>query len=497
MSADSPGKRRGLTSWLRPKKSRQKLRKPGPASLTSASSTSLGLVSTYSTYASHAKHDADAPPLPMTPLQAHRERYRQANGNLDTQLGEIRDYTGMLHALGLQEPFETGQSAYADENDRRPPGEPAIASLSSQLWGRVVEYLDPKDTASLALASRTLYSRLGTRPFAVLDLPENYESKLAFLVLLDRHLPHHLLCIPCAKYHRRMQEGREKLQPANVLNLLFNCPNARNMLRPPPRHRIAHGRLLPFTFVQLAMRAHRFSGQYGISADSLARRWKREGWTFSSRYHIHNGRLLMRVVSSCFAPPGMTPAAQRLLLYSREDYWPYFSVCAHWRDGELMSVCKCALGHIPQPRSTGGYQGIETKFKDTLSGRYFNPNAVATLCGHCQPMRRCPECPTEYLVEVKITEDRSDPKSIYFRHAIIVTRWSDLGDGTTPFASAEWAACNGMNGTNKYDSIAAMGKRAISGVFESAFTDDTIPGRRIISLNPTGKKGGEKNDDWY
>lgn len=491
MSA-SPGEKKGLSAWLRPKKSRQKLRKRGAASLTSASSTSLA--STY-TNAGHAAYDADAPPLPMAPLQAHREKYRQAHAQLDSQLGENRDYTAMLHALGLQEPFDSGPSAPADE-DSRPRGERAIASLPKHLWHRIADYLNPQDAASLALASRTLYRRLGTRPFAVLNRPENYEYKLGFLVYLDRSLPHHLLCIPCAQYHRRTQEGNEQLQPAHVLNPLFNCPNARNMLRPPPRLRIAHGRVLPFTFVQLVMRAHRFSPSYGLSPEALARRWRRDGWSFNTRYHIHDGRLLMRVISSTFAPPGLTPSAQRMLLFSREDYWPFFSVCAHWRDGELMSVCKCALSHVPQPRETAGFQNVEARFKDALKGRSYDPNAVASLCGHCQPMRRCPECPTEYLVEIKLTEDRSDPKSIHFRHAIVVTRWSDLGDGTTPFASREWAACTGTN-RERYDSFAALGKRAILGIFESAFTTDTIPGRRILSMNPTGKKGGEDDDDWY
>ncbi|KAL1962762.1 hypothetical protein VTN77DRAFT_9216 [Rasamsonia byssochlamydoides] len=489
MSADSPGEKK-VSAWLRPKKSRQKLRKRGPASLTSASSTSL--VSRHG----HAGYDDDAPPVPLAPLQAHRLKYREAAARLDTQLGENRDYTAMLHALGLQEPFDSNQSAQPEEAEQRPPGEPAIASLSRDLWQKVADYLNPKDAASLALASKTLYRRLGWRPFAALNRPENYEYKLEFLVLLDRHLPHHLLCIPCAKYHRRTQEGHEQLQPAHVLNPLFNCPNARNMLRSPPRHRISHGRTLPFTFVQLVMRAHRFSERYGISPESLARRWRHEGWSFSTRYHIHNGRLLMRVVSSTFAAPGLSPSAQRMLLFSREDYWPYFSVCAHWRDGELMSVCKCALSHIPKPRATAGYQRIEARVKDALAGRSYDPNAVASLCGHCQPMRRCPECPTEYLVEIKLTEDRADPKSIHFRHAIVVTRWSDLGDGTTPFSSREWAACNGASKT-PYDSFAEIGKRAISGIFESAFTHDTIPGRRIMSLNPTGKKGGEEKDDWY
>lgn len=495
-------RKHSFTNWLKPKKSRQTLRKRGARTLTSASTTSVASTyttySAYSTYTPSYEHEPvpPLPPLPLPPLQAHREKYRDATSRIDTQLGENRDYTAILHALSLQEQFDSGDE-YTPQNNR-PPGEPAIASLSPALWRRIADLLDPKSTVCLALASKTLYRRLGRRPFALLALPQNQAYKIEFLHVLDRHLPHHLLCLPCGIYHRRTQEGREKLQAARVLNPLFRCPNERNMLRPPPRHRIAHGRNMPFSFVQLATRAHRFSPQYGISAESLGRRWKSDEWTLSSRYHIHDGRLLMRVISQRFAPCNLPPSGKRLLLYSRDDYWPFFSACAHWRDGELMNVCKCALDHVPVPRDTGGLQGIEGRFKDAIKTTRHNKNnmGIPSQCGRCQPMRRCPFCPSEYLVEIKLAEDRDRATNkVSFRHAIVVTRWSDLGDGSTPERSQEWAACNGD--TEEYDSFKRLGKRAISGIFESAFTHDTIPGRRIISMNPENKRGGEKRNDWY
>lgn len=474
-----------FASALRPKKSRQKLRKK---------SSSISLATTAAAY-----DDTPPPPLPdLAPLQAHRAKYGASTARLDTQLGENQDYTTMIHALGLTEPFEADQSTRPEDKDR-PPGEPAIASLDAKLWAKIAEYLNPCESASLALASKTLSRRLGRGPWMVLNEPENYQHKIDFLVSLDKYFPHHLLCFPCAKYHVRTQEGQEKLQSAKVLNPLFDCPNARNVLLPAPRHRITPTYNLPFTFVQLVMRAHRFGDmRYGIPVDSLGRRWKSNDWSHHTRYLIHdNGHLLMRVVSTRFADPGLTPSAMRLLLYNRDDYWPYFSVCAHWRDGELMDVCKCALGHIPKPRETGGYQAIEHRLRDALAARTYTPNTIITLCSKCRPKRRCPECPTEYLVEIKLTEDRSDRNRIQFRHAIVVTRWSDLGDGTSPGSSSspEWAACNGeMEG---YDSFKRLGRRALSGIFESAFTHDTIPGQRIISLNPEGKKLGEEGNGWY
>ncbi|CAG7919918.1 unnamed protein product [Penicillium olsonii] len=490
MSAESPGQKHGFKAFvsnaLRPKKSRQTLRKA------SRSTTDLRLAARPSVDEGPPP-PMPAPPMPeLAPLHAHRLKYKELHAQVDSQLGERRDYTEIIHSLGTVGVEDDVGEVY-EHNDRRPPGEGDIASLSPKLWARIASFLDPAEAASLAIASITLYRRLGPRHFMALEYPENLPYKITFLAGLDRSLPAHLLCIPCARYHVRTQRGTERLRPTHVLNPLFNCPNSTNALNPPPRHRITHGRMLPFTFVQLTMRAHRFGPSYGLTPDTLGRRWQRDDWSHTSRFHVHSGRLLMRVTSQTFAAPGLTPSAQRMLLFSREDYWPYFSACAHWRDGELMPACKCALEHIPRPRSTGGLQGLEHRVKDRWAGDIFDPNALTTLCGFCRPMRRCPECPTEYLIEVKLCEDRADGR---FKQAITVTRWSDLGDGKTPHG-IQWAAINGKRDDYNSFQHEHYAKRGIASIFESAFTADTLPGQRVISLNPKNKKLGEKGHDWY
>ena len=491
MPIESPGPRksglRGLfENALRPKKSRQTLRK---SSVGNRSTPDLRI-------AALAESDEPPPPMPeLAPLQAHRMKYQQDHALLDSQLGERRDYTTMIHSLGLLDSDDSYSPAQA-EDDQRKPGEPDIAKLPSELWERIASFLDPDDSASLASASRTLYMRLGTDPFTKLQDPDNYTYRINFLVKLDHLLPHHLLCFPCGRYHRRTQEGLERLKPSHVVNPLFNCPHALNPLNPPPRSRITHGRTIPFAFVQLAMRAHRYGPKYGLQPADLGRRWERDGWSHTSRFHIHDGRLLMRVVSQTFAAPGLTLSAQRMLLYSREDYWPFFSACAHWRDGELMPACKCALEHIPKPRNTGGLQNLEHKVKDRISGTRFDPNSLVTLCGFCRPMRRCPECPSEYLIEIKLAEDTTSSRQAVFKQAIVVTRWTDLGDGTSP-TRPEWGSINGLR--DDYDSFAHpnYAKRGIASIFEAAFTADTLPGQRVISMNPKRKKLGEEGHGWY
>jgi hypothetical protein len=197
----------------------------------------------------------------------------------------------------------------------------------------------------------------------------------------------------------------------------------------------------------------------------------------------------MRVKSQAYVDGGMTDAAKRMLLFSRGDYTPYFSVCSHWKNGVLTSIPKCVLNHIPVQE----YNAL-AGLKDRVTQQSKSAGLIQ-LCSKCRPMRRCPECPTEYLCELKMVEDKSvkmnDPQR--FRQALVVTRWSDLGPGRSP-ADREWAAIMGDDKT--YDSFLEIGRRAVSGVFESAFTD-TIPGQRIVSMNPNKVKADEIGGEWY
>lgn len=127
-----------------------------------------------------------------------------------------------------------------------------------------------------------------------------------------------------------------------------------------------------------------------------------------------------------------------------------------------------------------------------------HPDFIVRGCDECRPARRCPECPTEYLVEIQMKEDPND-KIAPFKHAIVVTRWSDLGDGSSPYTSPEWAAINGIRTDEEsggFDSFTNVGRRAVGGIFES-HANGAPPGQRLISLNPSNKKLGEEGHGWY
>ena len=413
----------------------------------------------------------------------------------DKQTGEVIDHTEMLHTLAHTETKEQVPNYVplgAEEGTES--GEGVVDKLPPPIWQRILPQLSIADTASFALTCKAFQKLAGTESWTELALSDERDrsQRLSFLPRLDRQLPNHLLCFDCGVYHLRIQRGQESLKMANVHNPVYECPNVTNPKKIYPRIRLTFGRVLPLTFLQLAMRAHRFSLDYGIKIDSMSRRYKDKEevgtWSHQTRFASVNGHLLMRVMSQTFVEPGLPPAGERHLLYSREDFVPFFSVCPHWRDGVLMTNVKCAIRHIPKPPKGSGLNRVAQDVK-----LHFHPhNPIVTLCSECRPMRRCPECPTEYLIELKMTEDKSDPTKL-FKQALVVTRWSDLGEGTTPF-TPEWSALCGAEG---FDSFKAMGKRAVCGKFEAEINSDVIPGQNMLSMNPEKQKLGEAGHEWY
>jgi len=475
----------------------------------------------------------------------------------DRVTGEYKDHTNMLHSLAHEfdlEPSGSKLATYENTTPARPPSE-VISVLPPAIWNRIISLLPLPDHAALSLSSKSSHSIKPGNPIQSLNDPSNFRARIDFLHRLDATLPEHLLCYVCAIYHLRLDPGKETLRPSNIANPVFDCPysSSSDPTKKFSRHRITFGRALPFPFVQLALRHHHYGPTHGIPALDLGRRYKDRPevgtWSHQTRWAVIDDHLYVRVVSTAFTTPNLPPAGLRHLLYSREDFVPFFSVCSHWRDGNLTPACKCALSHIPAPISGSGVQRVAKDFEQKW---LTSPQSqIVSMCEVCKPLRRCPECPTEHLIEIRLQEDRSekDPLKL-FKHAIVVTRWSDLGDGSAPWCP-EWAAINGNTRRDQplasatrrkssqtaisgsllavapvtttpassttletsaaalttdeqddglepaYDSFAVLGRRAISGTFESFFNPEQIPPARLISMNPNNERLGEKGHNWY
>lgn len=417
-------------------------------------------------------------------------------------LVENKDNTDMLHRLAHHDSFDSLvdqvllkelKDPYFDSSDPNALQlvntlteihERQFAALPPGAWKHIASFLNPADVASLAISTKTLRSKLGADPLLDLNQPENRHHKIAFLHRLDNRFPRHLLCFPCATFHLRSRPGKETLKADYVNNPLYGCPNSRNAFL--PRIRLVHGRELPYSFVQLAIRAQKHTTVHGVQVETLDRRWKCKdsSWSHHTRYMVHDGRLLMRVVSKTYCHPAAesTDTKERHLLYDREEYIPYFSVCSHWRDGKLMRLCKCAMSHIPSPPVS---YVAQLKKAPKISRRAAHPCFIVRGCDDCRPARRCPECPTEYLIEIRMAEDKTDPVQ-RFKHLLVVTRWSDLGDGSSPYISPEYTAIRGAQrgaASEAYESFSHVGRRAVSGIFESRMSG-SIPGRTSIEYKP-------------
>lgn len=425
------------------------------------------------------------------------------------------DHTDMMHGLSLRDSMEDlvgGALGHGllDDDDLDPRmvalrkrRETHLLTIPRSIWITIVAYLSPADRAQLALANKMFFRNLGDETLAALNRPENQSEKLKFLAHLDRYLPEHLLCFVCGCYHRRRQPGLERLEApldtstSPATNPIVICPAATTSA--PPRTRLTHSRILPYVFVQLPLRAYNYGPVYGIPVDRLARAWAKTGdgghprWRHNARYVVctKTGHLLLRLRSHAFAPPGLPPTGMRHLLYEREEYTPYFSVCAHWADGELMQVCKCALTHVPESRPTGVAEQLRKGPHAVVHDLVHARKDSARECSFCQPARRCPRCPSEYSVKITMVEDPGDLRAL-FKPAIVVTRYVDLGDGSGPGFSPEWDAVNGV--LKDYDSIGLAGRRSIIATFES-IANGSAPGiARMVNMNPKMRSGGKDAD---
>lgn len=280
--------------------------------------------------------------------------------------------------------------------------------LPSEIWEMVANHLAPSTAAALTMTGRRMYRYLGNQYLDALNAEENREEKASFLHHFEDKLPQHILCWQCGVYHHRQDASSERLGQYESA-----CPR----YRADAQSMLSRDRLIPWDLVHLATRAARHTPAHGIPTSALTKKWTSEsGWKHTTRALLVDTHLVLRASSLSWVEAYMSASELRVVVDER--YHERFSHCKHISNS-LDKYAKCAVSHI-RP----GYQ-------------------VTAQCAACRPLRRCNQCPSEYLIEIKLVEDRQGPRSPLlpaFRHALSVTRWSDLGAGTSPHASLEWRA---------------------------------------------------------
>lgn len=318
-------------------------------------------------------------------------------------------------------------------NELPPEPEPNIFNkLPPELWLDIIEFLSPASAASLTYTYRWMYNQYGERPCSILKLPGHEQDKLELLSYLDADLPKHRLCHPCAIFHRRKSlRAEQKEVKANYRGCWIGCERRAGQTK------LGTGYSLTWPSIRSVMRACRFGPEYGMPLDVLARVWENDdGWKHRAEPSIVNGRLLMKVQSAL----PVDWATESIFKNRISD------IMRHSWLGCLQEMVKCALRHI---RSDESYT-----IGDCL----------------CKGLRRCPKCPTEYMIETKRTSNisgdmRQSMEARGVQHVLIVTKWMDYGEGKSPL-SPEWQALATGYSFSPLDQISTSDIRNIRSRFE-------------------------------
>ena len=350
----------------------------------------------------------------------------------------------------------TTEEHISDENDVQEFTDRALLRVPTELWLLIVDSLDPCSAASLACVNRQTSRLLGAEVWKALNEPSNRSHKVRFLQFSEHAFPKHVLCHACGIYHPRRNFGKDhRLLQSTTITTSAKNSVAQNCARSEliPSVRLTFDVALPFTLAHLVTQRQRHgnSSEWGIPLSVLSKSWSPaiSDWTTTAEWFHRakfvidkRGHLLMKVSSTFWTAADLTDCERRLALSCRKDYTANYSTCPHEALGSrLFRICECALGHIPSTKSSlSGSKGPK--------GTPFTPpqRMGAGGCATCLPLFRCLVCPTEYKIGVQLKEFRIGRGALAFRHAIVVTRWSDLGDAWAPY-SPEWRACGSLGGS--------------------------------------------------
>ncbi|TAQ89620.1 hypothetical protein B7494_g2052 [Chlorociboria aeruginascens] len=297
------------------------------------------------------------------------------------------------------------------ENSHSSKSKP-LDNLPNEVLSMVINLLPTYSAASLALTSKTMCNRVGTRYFVELRKgkripraylqsmrePDDYAlvltprtaweaERVTFLQILDRDFPHLILCHFCQRLH--------SLNPAGAEFKSCAGPNMITRL---------HG--LSYTYARVAwvMKHHRLgrNPQHLVNEQS-------EFFEEGNGYEIVKS-LMPRIVSDAFhlrTQYEITLLADPCVRLPR-TCTPI--VCCHlqnWQDGRkcLTKYMRCRLNHIGEENGA---------------------------CKLCMGLKQCRKCLTEYQVDIL-----SPARVVDRACTILITVWQRFGEVRSPL-DPEW-----------------------------------------------------------
>ncbi len=282
----------------------------------------------------------------------------------------------------------------------------AMRRLPNELWSLVASNLDPLSAAVLKTSCKFMYHAIDRQFWDALDEDENRGERLLFLIRMDRLFPDHVLCSSCLFFHPRGGLATNwKSEPTyQSFRTRLRCREETLVARMQDTFDI------PWRLVQLVLRAHYVSPEYGLSEGVLHHKSRSSTCHQVSTPRIVDNRLLLKIES-------LMPVETSARSTSMEDFKAFASIprCQHLQNiSSIETACHCGLSKIP-PR-----------YSRRHSYRYSSE------------LYRCPNCPSEYMVTIRPASTYGPAINEGFRwdgsghYILAATCWLDLGEGRKP-----------------------------------------------------------------
>lgn len=303
---------------------------------------------------------------------------------------EVQHSLKLQAGLLIQPNLDMQANSNAQRRLKMPDGQitPILDRLFPELIIYTARLMPLYSAASWALSCHYVYDLLGPGYWKSLRTQDQREQRVAFLALLERDLPHHIVCHGCQKLHDISKYQSEQIQLSSIgrYAVLKHRSCHRLQMHPVENQYISIG--FRFDDFQMATKFYRT----GIPYNSVLR-WAdtRSYWVigyrmspehYRARSKIVDGSVFVRVQYSYLIPDGLMPHIPPNT-YSR--------VCPHTSIKDLSVL---VLGHV-----MNGVDKQTTKRSGLI---------------------QCWYCPTEYQLDLQIW-----PRGIL----VVVTKWLDIGEG--------------------------------------------------------------------